>query len=286
MIIRSSKIRNPSVKFLSVIKRAAILIIVGFILLVLSRKTTLLTPVEKLTEHLLIPIHYVASIPEKISLGVSKFIFNNPDLETENRRLIQENLLYKGKAQRLGELEAENISLRLLLNASELLIDTILVTEVIGVSATPRVHKLRINRGRQDNIYVGQPVLDAEGLMGQVVEVYEKFSSVLLITDSTHALPVKVLRNGTRSVAEGISDFNTMKLRFVSPTSDIKVGDKIVSSGLGDRFPAGYPVGIVTSSDHKTGANFVDVEVEPSAQMNKSKHLLLVFDGRKTDGQK
>ena len=239
-----------------------------------------------MTEHLLIPIHYVASIPEKISLGVSKFIFNNPDLETENRRLIQENLLYKGKAQRLGELEAENISLRLLLNASELLIDTILVTEVIGVSATPRVHKLRINRGRQDNIYVGQPVLDAEGLMGQVVEVYEKFSSVLLITDSTHALPVKVLRNGTRSVAEGISDFSTMKLRFVSPTSDIKVGDKIVSSGLGDRFPAGYPVGIVTSSDHKTGANFVDVEVEPSAQMNKSKHLLLVFDGRKTDGQK
>ena len=77
-----------------------------------------------------------------------------------------------------------------------------------------------------------------------------------------------------------------MKLRFVSPTSDIKVGDKIVSSGLGDRFPAGYPVGIVTSSDHKTGANFVDVEVEPSAQINKSKHLLLVFDGRKTDGQK
>ena len=93
----------------------------------------------------MIPIHYVASIPEKISLGVSKFIFNNPDLETENRRLIQENLLYKGKAQRLGELEAENIRLRLLLNASELLIDTILVTEVIGVSATPRVHKLRIN---------------------------------------------------------------------------------------------------------------------------------------------
>ena len=80
-----------------VIKRAAILIIVGFILLVLSRKTTLLTPVEKLTEHLLIPIHYVASIPEKISLGVSKFIFNNPDLETENRRLIQENLLYRVK---------------------------------------------------------------------------------------------------------------------------------------------------------------------------------------------
>ena len=110
-------------------------------------------------------------------------------METENRRLIQENLLYKGKAQRLGELEAENISLRLLLNASELLIDTILVTEVIGVSATPRVHKLRINRGRQDNIYVGQPVLDAEGLMGQVVEVYEKFSSVLLITCLLYTSP-------------------------------------------------------------------------------------------------
>ena len=181
----------------------------------------------------------------------------------------------------MGELQAENIRLRLLLNATELLMDEILVTEVIGVSITSKIHTLIINRGSEDGVYIGQPVLDSEGLMGQVARVNKNFSTVLLITDSTHAIPVQVLRTGMRSTAEGISDFKTMTLRFISPTSDVKVGDQLVSSGLGGRFPAGYPVGIVTAINHKSGANFVSVEVTPSAHINKSKHLLLVFDATK-----
>ena len=154
---------------------------------------------------------------------------------------------------------------------------SVLVTEVIGVSPNPVNHTVTIDRGTSDSVYIGQPVLDAEGLMGQVIDVYENYSKVILITDMNHALPVQVLRNGLRSIVEGTSDFNLMSLRFVSPTVDIKEGDKLVSSGLGGRFPMGYPVGTVSSIHQKPGNKFMDIQVTPSAKLDRSRHLLLVF---------
>ena len=99
----------------------------------------------------------------------------------------------------------------------------------------------------------------------------------MLITDLNHALPVQVLRNGLRSVAEGSSDYNQMSLRFVSPTVDIQEGDELVSSGLGGRFPVGYPVGTVSSIVQKPGEKFMDIQLKPSAKLDRSRHLLLVF---------
>jgi rod shape-determining protein MreC len=165
----------------------------------------------------------------------------------------------------------------LLLNATELLMDSVLVTEVIGVSPSRNSHTLFIDRGTEDNVYVGQPILDAEGLMGQIIEVFDEHSVALLITDSTHAIPVQILRNGLRSIAEGTSDYDRLRLRFVSPTADIKEGDQLVSSGLGGRFPVGYPVGSVINIEHNSGASFVEVDITPAAKIDRSKHLLLVF---------
>ena len=145
--------------------------------------------------------------------------------------LEKERLILLGKLQQSAELAAENLRLRQLLNATELLTQSVLVTEVIGVSPNPSNHFVTVNRGRVDGVYVGQPVLDAEGLMGQVNKIYDNYSEVLLITDFNHALPVQILRNGLRSVAEGTSDYNQMSLRFISPTVDIQEGDQLVSSG-------------------------------------------------------
>jgi|TARA_B110000008_G_C16709505_1_gene460189 rod shape-determining protein MreC len=177
----------------------------------------------------------------------------------------------------MADLAAENLRLRLLLNATELLMDSVLVTEVIGVSPSRTSHTLFINRGANDNVYVGQPILDAEGLMGQVISVFDNHSVALLITDSTHAIPVQILRNGVRSIAEGTSNYDRLRLRFVSPTADIREGDQLVSSGLGGRFPAGYPIGSVLNIEHKAGASFIEVDVAPAAKIDRSKHLLLVF---------
>ena len=246
-------------------------------LMVVDSYTTWLSPLYKVADNVVRPLYWIANIPEGIQDWGKISVISRGVLEQDNLRMQQESLIHLGQLQRMSELAAENVRLRQLLNATELLMDSVLVTEVIGVSPNPRGHTVTIDRGRDDGVYVGQPLLDAEGLMGQITTVYSGHSIALLITDSTHALPVQVLRNGVRSIAEGVSDFNRMTLRFVSPTADIIEGDQLVSSGLGGLFPVGYPVGVVTSIKQKPGAIFVDVEVDPSAQLDRSRHLLLVF---------
>lgn len=225
----------------------------------------------------MIPVQLVSNFPYQVKDWVSMNTTSRTQLEQKNVSLEKERLILLGKLQRSAELAAENLRLRQLLNATELLMQSVLVTEVIGVSPNPANHFVTVNRGRVDGVYVGQPVLDAEGLMGQVIEVFDNYSQVLLITDLNHALPVQVLRNGLRSVAEGSSDYNQMSLRFVSPTVDIQEGDKLVSSGLGGRFPVGYPVGTVSSIIKNPGEKFMDIKIKPSAKLDKSRHLLLVF---------
>ncbi|MEZ7860647.1 MAG: rod shape-determining protein MreC [Porticoccaceae bacterium] len=246
-------------------------------LMVVDSYTTWLSPLYKVADNVVRPLYWIANIPAGIQDWGKISVISRGVLEQDNLRMQQESLIHLGQLQRMSELAAENVRLRQLLNATELLMDSVLVTEVIGVSPNPQGHTVTIDRGRDDGVYVGQPLLDAEGLMGQITTVYSGHSIALLITDSTHALPVQVLRNGVRSIAEGVSDFNRMTLRFVSPTADIIEGDQLVSSGLGGLFPVGYPVGVVTSIKQKPGAIFVDVEVDPSAQLDRSRHLLLVF---------
>ena len=183
------------------------------------------------------------------------FILNTTSraqLEEKNINLEKERLILEKTSAKCG-FGGGKYATAPVVNASELLIDSVLVTEVIGISPSPHSHNVTIDRGAEDNVYVGQPVLDATGLMGQVTQVYKSHSQVLLITDLNHALPVQVVRNGLRSIVEGTADYNEMRLRFVSPTTDIIEGDQLVSSGLGGRFPVGYPVGTVTEINHTRG---------------------------------
>lgn len=246
-------------------------------LMAVDAYTTWLSPISKVVDNAVRPFYWVTNIPARMQEWGEANTTPRGEIQQDNARLKQQELIHSAQLQRMAELAAENLRLRQLLNATELLMDSVLVTEVIGVSPSPQSHTVTIDRGRDDGVYVGQPILDAEGLMGQIISVYDGHSVALLITDSSHALPVQVLRNGVRSIAEGTSDYNRMRLRFVSPTSDIQEGDQLVSSGLGGRFPVGYPVGKVTSITQQPGKIFVDVEVDPSAELDRSRHLLLVF---------
>lgn len=245
--------------------------------MVLDNSTAWLSPVYRVVDSAVRPLYWITNIPARIQEWGKVNVTSRAVIEQDNARLQKESLIHRAQLQRMAELAAENLRLRQLLNATELLMDSVLVTEVIGVSPSPQSHTVTIDRGSDDGVYVGQPILDAEGLMGQIISVYGGHSIALLITDSSHALPVQVLRNGVRSIAEGTSDYNLVTLKFVSPTSDIVEGDKLVSSGLGGRFPVGYPVGTVTSISQQPGEIFLDVEVDPSAQLDRSRHLLLVF---------
>lgn len=203
------------------------------------------------------------------------------DLRAENARLERELLVYRGQLQRMAAISAENARLRALLGAAELVRDEVRVAELVGVSPDPTRHLVVLDRGARDGVYVGQPVLDGQGLMGQVIEVNESRAHALLITDPSHAVPVQVLRNGLRAIAEGTGDYRRLVLRHISPTADLAVGDRLVTSGLGGRFPPGYPVGIVTEIRRDPGEPFLRVTVEPAADVEHSRHLLLVFAERR-----
>jgi len=194
-----------------------------------------------------------------------------------------ELLIHKRKLQQMASLAAENVRLRQLLNSAEMVKDRVLVAELIGISPDPLTHRVIVNKGLQHGVYLGQPLLDAAGLMGQVVEVSDYTSQVLLITDATHALPVQVNRNGVRAVAEGIGDLYQLKLRHLANTVDVREGDLLVSSGLGQRFPVGYPVAKVVSVVHDPGQPFARVVARPEAQLNRSRHVLLVFSGEHSE---
>lgn len=278
--------KNVFAKSSSPLRKIFLVSLIAFGLMFLDNGTSWLSSVYRVADNMVRPLYWITNIPSRIQEWGQLNVTARTIIEQENVRLKQESLIHRGQLQRMSELAAENMRLRQLLNATELLMDSVLVTEVIGVSPSPQSHTVTIDRGRDDGVYVGQPILDADGLMGQIISVYGGHSVAMLITDSSHALPVQVLRNGVRSIAEGTSDYNLMRLRFVSPTADIVEGDQLVSSGLGGRFPAGYPVGTVSNIEQNLGETFVDVEVNPSAQLDRSRHLLLVFtsDASATEG--
>jgi rod shape-determining protein MreC len=229
------------------------------------------------------PIYWVANIPSKISGWGDRNIRSRETLLADNESLLAESLLLKAQVQKLASLEAENVRLRELLNSSAILDDSVLVAELIGVSPDPLHHQIIVNKGQSDGLYIGQPVIDAEGLMGQVIDVGPKHSRVLLITDASHAIPVQINRNGVRSVAEGIGLLTELVLQHVAATTDIKEGDLLVSSGLGQRFPVGYPVAVVSEVTIDPGQSFMTVKAKPSAALNRSRHVLLVFSNRRGD---
>jgi rod shape-determining protein MreC len=240
--------------------------------------TDRLDPVRQKFSFLVTPFYQLTNIPRRINDWRQDLFVSRSDLQVENEALKTELLIHQRKLQQLASLAAENVRLRQLLNASEMLQDSVLIAELIGVSPNPLSHKVIINRGASVGVFKGQPVLDAFGLMGQVIEVSDSSSTVLLISDSTHAMPVQVNRNGVRAIAEGSGDLNRLTLRHVSTNTDIREGDLLVSSGLGGRFPVGYPVAEVQTVVRDLGKAFLTVIVKPMARLDRSRHLLLVFE--------
>jgi len=250
------------------------------VLVVVGLYTDRLEPLREKLAQLATPFYQITDVPTRVNDWRKDTFVSQVDLKVENEALQTELLIHQRKLQQLASLAAENVRLRQLLNASQMLQDTVLIAELIGVSPNPLSHKVIINRGIKDGAFKGQPVLDAFGLMGQVIEVGEASSTVLLISDSTHAIPVQVNRNGVRAIAEGTGDLNSLSLRHVSTNTDIRVGDLLVSSGLGERFPVGYPVAEVVQVVRDPGKAFLTVIAQPMARLDRSRHLLLVFADR------
>lgn len=223
------------------------------------------------------PVYWVADIPTRVSYWIDDVFVSHGDLIEENERLREELLFAQRELQLVAGLSTENSRLRALQEASAAVSGNILTAEIINISSDPGSLRVLINRGQQHGVELGQALLDAHGLMGQVVEVLPFTSWVMLITDSRHGTPVQVNRSGERAIARGSrGEIPELELEYVPETSDIVVGDLLVSSGLGQRFPKDYPVAQVTSVVHDRGQPFATIKARPLAQMDRTRHVMLL----------
>ncbi|MCY4329267.1 MAG: rod shape-determining protein MreC [Endozoicomonadaceae bacterium] len=226
---------------------------------------------------LTVPFQWLADSPKQIKFFVEKHFTARTNLLNENRQLKDDYLLLQYRLQQITQLSTENEKLKTLLHASKELPGVVKIGSVTGISPDPQIKEITINRGLKDGVFIGQPVLDASGIIGQIINTSYFSARVLLLTDSNSRIPVEVSRTGYQTIAAGNYIDNLLILLNIPDTTDIKVGDLLVSSGLGGRFPANYPVAKVTMIDRLPAHGFLNIQAEPLAKTAYSRLLLLLF---------
>lgn len=253
-----------------------ILLIVSFFFIVSDLNQSKTKDVRQGLSLLLTPIQWLVDLPTRIADDLSDVLVTRRSLVKENTQLRSDVLLLDQQVQQMTMLLEENKRLRELLKGRDRIENKVQLAELIGVNPDPFQHQVILGRGSEDSVFNGQPVLDAGGVFGQVVDVSHYTCRVMQITDSRHALPVEITRNGFRSIALGKGVLDELELEHVPDTADVRVGDLLVTSGLGGRFPQGYPVARITRVLRDPGRPFSMVKAEPTARLANSRHLLLV----------
>ncbi len=224
------------------------------------------------------PLQALADLPVNVSKWLSEVTQDRQQLLQNDRALRKENLKLHAQLQIHDSLKAENERLRDLLGSSYKVDSRILVAELSSMDLDPFRQQVVIKKGTHSGVYEGQAVLDAHAVMGQVIHVTPLQSTVLLITDPQHALPVQVLRNGLRTIATGTGLINQLELPYLPNNADIREGDLLVTSGMGKKFPAGYPVAQISRVVREPGKAFATVIAEPEARLDRTQEVLLVWE--------
>jgi rod shape-determining protein MreC len=229
------------------------------------------------------PLQYIANLPGQLLSASASRLVSHERLFIDNAKLTHEAMFMNGQLQRLTFLQEENDRLRSLLNSPVQDNTRKIVAELMAVDNNPYSHQIVINKGAINGVFEAQPVLDDKGIVGQIMQVSSTNSRVLLIADVTHAIPVRISRNNVRLVVNGSGSLNELLIQHVTHSSDIKIGDVLLSSGLGNVFPEGYPVATITSIVRDESRPFSQVRAKPVAQLDRLKYLLLLWSERTLD---
>lgn len=256
-------------------------LIASIALFFLDTRFNYFAPTRSALSTVVYPLQVIASFPNDALEWISDAFQDREQLAEKNSALAATNLLNNIRLQKMQNLERENMRLRELLGSSFRLTERVLVAELLSIDLDPFSQQVVLNKGLDQGVYNGQPVLDAHGVMGQVTEVASYSSRAVLLTDPSHGLPVQINRNGLRAVAIGRGLGEPLQLAHLPHNADVRVGDVLVTSGLGGRFPVGYPVGTVIAINFPQGKAFADIAVKPAAQLNTSREVLLVLPSAK-----
>lgn len=257
--------------------RFLLLASLSILLLVIDHRDNHLQTFRKAIGATVYPLRVVVDAPVSGWRWISSASETRNQLELENSRLNAERLLTYARLQRFAALESENSRLRAMLEATERVRTRVRVAEIMSVSANPFRHVLVINKGSRDGVYNGQAMIDANGVVGQVIQAGLVSSQGILISDPDHALPVEVNRNGLRTIAVGTGEFDRLDLPFLPNNADIQKGDLLVTSGLGGAFPAGYPVATVETVLRIPQKPFASVSAKPATALNQARELMLIW---------
>ncbi len=226
---------------------------------------------------LITPILYLADIPREFFTWSGESLVTRSKLRSENKQLKEESRILKAQLQKYITLQAENARLKNLLGTENDFSERRVMAEIIQIDSDPFILDFIINKGALQSVYVGQTVIDSQGIVGQVVSVFPTTSRVLMISDETHAIPVRVARNNVRAIVTGSGQINRLFLKNVTDTTDIQEGDLLLSSGLGQIFPKGYPVAKISQVAHDPGKAYAIIFAKPTAQLEELSSVLLIW---------
>ena len=257
--------------------RLSIYAMIAVVLMVSDHRSDYLDRVRSTLGLAVYPLLQLVDLPSQFGSWMNETWSDRASLKARNQDLEERWLLTQSQLAQTKALEAENQRLRLLLDTSPRLGTKVLVAELLRVDLDPFSHRVILNKGRLDGVYQGQPLADAGGIIGQIETLLELSSVAMLISDPGHAIPVSVNRTGLRTIAYGTGETSQLLLRDVSTSADIVAGDLLVASGLGGRFPAGFPVAKVTAAKRELGSAFQTIKAQPLAALNTSREVLLVW---------
>lgn len=258
-----------------------VFVVASIVLMTLDHRDDQLEKLRAALTLVVYPLQYAVNLPVSGGQWLAESLETRHALLSENEHLREANLLLRSRVQKFSAIEAENARLRALLDSSVQFGDRVLVADLVAVELEPSSRQIVLDKGSNDGVYIGQPIVDAGGVMGQVTHVGPFSCTGMLITDPSHALPVQVNRSGLRAIAMGTGADDTLQLAYIPNNADIRVGDLLVTSGMGGRFPGGYPVAQVSSVELDPGAPFAKVTATPTAQLKRAREVLLVWPGKK-----
>lgn len=255
-------------------------VVLAVVLMVADHRGGFLDAIRREAGALAGPVYWLASAPARAARAGHDLVVDRATLADENARLRESLLLAEARLARLGAVADQNERLRGLLDARTRLGLKAQLGELIEVDLEPFRHRVLLDLGEGDGVAGGQAVMDARGVLGQVVEVLRDRSLVILITDPGHAIPVRVARTGLRAIAYGSGDPGALNLPHIPFSAGVRVGDELVTSGIGGGFPAGLPVGTIRSVEPDDSATFVRALASPAASLSRSGEVLVLHDER------
>lgn len=260
----------------SPVQRLTFVLICSAALIFFDHKMASFETARGYLQTLVSPLQYMANAPKQMMTWASENIVTRRQLMSENQDYREKELFFHEQALQLSIVRQENERLRSLLSSPVRGEIKKMFAEILSVDSDPYSHQVVINRGTTDGVYEGQPVLDEKGIVGQILHVGVSSSRVILISDISHAIPVRIQRNGLRLIASGSGQIDRLIHNFVPHSADVKEGDLLVTSGLGGKYPEGYPVSRVIFVRADESREFATIYSQPVAQIDRLRYMLLL----------